>query len=39
MVEEVFIAVGRELLYDEDFEETGGVGGIKVTYGKPQMRD
>ena len=26
-------------IYDEDFKEIGGVGGIKVTYGKPIMRD
>ena len=26
-------------IYDEDFEEIGGVGGIKVTYGKPIIRD
>ena len=26
-------------IYDEDFEEIGGIGGIKVTYGKPIMRD
>ena len=26
-------------IYDEDFEEIGGVGGIRVTYGKPMERE